>query len=119
MSVLLGATFFRPKLPTFTTSDGTLVQPMEQITPNATTPPASFNTSTGSGANSFVYQGGGTPTPAIPNPNDANKTIKADSTGVFDSKPQNATETYMDKVKKFAPYIIGGGILLFLVMRRK
>ena len=117
MSVLLGATPFRAKLPTFTTSDGQLVQPMEQITPNAPTPPSSFNA--GSGANSFVYQGGGTPTPAIPNPNDANKTIKADGTGVFDSKPQNATETYMDKVKKFAPYIIGGGILLFLVMRRK
>lgn len=118
MSVLLGATPFRAKLPTFTTSDGTLVQPMEQITPNAPTPAASFNTSTGSGANSFVYQGGGAAMPAIPNPNDANNTIKSD-TGAFDSKPQNVTETYMDKVKKFAPYIIGGGILLFLVMRRK
>jgi hypothetical protein len=116
MSVLLGATFFRPKLPTFTTSDGQLVQPMEQITPNAPTPPSSFNA--GSGANSFVYQGGGAAIPAIPNPNDANNTIKSD-TGAFDFKPQNATETYMDKVKKFAPYIIGGGILLFLVMRRK
>ena len=116
MSVLLGATPFRAKLPTFTTSDGQLVQPMEQITPNAPTPPSSFNA--GSGANSFVYQGDGAAIPAIPNPNDANNTIKSD-TGAFDSKPQNATETYMDKVKKFAPYIIGGGILLFLVMRRK
>lgn len=115
MSVLLGATSFRTKLPTFTTSDGKLVQPMEQITPNAPTPSSSFNA--GSVANTFLYQGGAA-IPAIPNPNDANNTIKSD-TGAFDSKPQNVTESYMDKVKKFAPYIIGGGILLFLAMRKK
>lgn len=119
MSVLLGATSWRPKTPTFTTSDGALVQPMEQVSPSAPNPPASFDMSSGNFVPSTSFNmNSGAAIPAIPNPNDANQTFKAD-TGAFDSKPQNVTESYMDKVKKFAPYIIGGGILLFLAMRRK
>jgi hypothetical protein len=119
MSVLLGATSWRPKTPTFTTSDGALVQPMEQVSPSAPNPPASFDMSSGNFVpNTSFNMNSGNAIPMIPNPNDANQTFKSD-TGAFDSKPRNVTETYMDKVKKFAPYIIGGGILLFLAMRRK
>lgn len=114
MSVLLGATFFKkPTLPTFTTSDGVRVQPMEQITPNAPTPPSSFNA--GSGTNASIYQGGGA-VPAIPNPNQTGETLKQDAQP-FDSKPQNVD--VVSNLKKFAPYIIGGAILLFYVMRKK
>lgn len=90
---------------------------MTSYNPAQTTPPASYNTGTSpSNPNVYMPQGNYVPYAVNQNPN---TTIKQDA-GVFDSKPQVAPEpSYMDKVKKYAPFIIGGAVLLYYVMRKK
>jgi hypothetical protein len=110
MSVLMGAIYPNQSGQTYS-----MAQPMSQFDPAQPTPPASYDT--GSGTNAFLPQGNYIP--SFPTNQDPNRTIKQDD-GVFDSKPQNAPPpTYMDKVKKYAPYIIGGAVLLYYVMRKK
>ncbi len=106
MSVLMGAIYPNQGGQTFSATSFDPAQP---------TPPVSYES--GSGTNPFLPQGNYIP--SFPTNQDANKTIKQDS-GVFDSEPRNATEpSVMDKVKKYAPYIIGGAVLLYYVMRKK
>jgi hypothetical protein len=111
MSVLMGAIYPNQSGQTYS-----MAQPMSQFDPAQPTPPASYNT--GSNVNSYLPQGNYVP--SFPTNQDPNVTLKQDA-GVFDSKPRNVIEpsSYMDKVKQYAPYIIGGAILLYYVMRKK
>lgn len=116
MSVLLGAVSISPSNTGVVSPMYSPTQPMEamavpELSSGAITLPSNFNPQ---GATIPQYDDVVAPSPIVDSKVPATPTANGGS-----STSTPTTSSVMDKVKKYAPYVIGGLVLLYLVKRKK
>lgn len=122
MSVLLGAVSISPSNTGVVSPMYSPTQPMEamavpELSSGAITLPSNFNPQ---GATIPQYDDVVAPSPIVDSKVPATPTANGGSSDYVDNSTSTpTTSSVMDKVKKYAPYVIGGLVLLYLVKRKK